>query len=149
MTVRFTVPGEPKGKGRPRFAKRGNYVKTYTPDETAVYENLVTMCYKSSAHGAFFDSGVPICVVVDAFFSIPASVSKKKRQEMLWNNIRPTKKPDCDNIGKVVYDALNKIAFYDDSQIVIGLVRKFFSDTPRLEVEISTTDEDGFVKASQ
>ena len=50
---------------------------------------------------------------------------------------RPTRKPDFDNIGKIICDALNGIAYRDDAQIVDALVRKFYSDTPRVIVEIS------------
>jgi Holliday junction resolvase RusA-like endonuclease len=68
---------------------------------------------------------------------MPASASKKKQQSMLHGGIRPTKKPDCDNIAKAVLDALNGIAYYDDSQVVTVTVEKLYSDTPRVEVEIT------------
>lgn len=56
---------------------------------------------------------------------------------MIDRLIRPTRKPDFDNIGKIICDALNGIAYRDDAQIVDALVRKFYSDTPRVIVEIS------------
>ena len=40
-------------------------------------------------------------------------------------------------LGKIICDALNGIAYRDDAQIVDALVRKFYSDTPRVIVEIS------------
>ena len=58
---------------------------------------------------------------------------------MIDRLIRPTRKPDFDNIGKIICDALNGIAYRDDAQIVDALVRKFYSDTPRVIVEISDT----------
>ena len=41
--VVFTVPGEPQGKGRPRFArpKGSNFTMAYTPEKTVSYENRV------------------------------------------------------------------------------------------------------------
>ena len=42
MTM-FMVYGEPVGKGRPRFAKRGNFVSTYTPQKTKTYEDEIRM----------------------------------------------------------------------------------------------------------
>lgn len=54
--------------------------------------------------------------------------------------IRPTKKPDMDNIIKIIADALNGIAYYDDSQIVDTAVRKFYSDEPRVVVKISEVE---------
>ena len=55
---------------------------------------------------------------VTAFFEPPKSISKKKRAEMLEGKIWPAKKPDSDNIAKVVLDALNGIAYHDDTQII-------------------------------
>ena len=55
---------------------------------------------------------------------------------MLDGIIRPTKKPDADNVLKVVADSLNHIAYKDDSQIVDAYVRKFYCEKPRIEVTI-------------
>ncbi len=57
---------------------------------------------------------------------------------MLNGIIRPTKRPDFDNIGKIICDSLNMIAYHDDSAIVDGRVRKFYSDVPRVEVIIKS-----------
>jgi hypothetical protein len=42
MKIKFVVPGEPKGKARPRVTKAGI---TYTPKETVSYENWVKTCF--------------------------------------------------------------------------------------------------------
>ena len=78
-----------------------------------------------------------LSVRIFAFHSIPKSVSRKKHLAMIDRLIRPTRKPDWDNVGKIICDALNGIAYRDDAQIVDALVRKFYSDTPRVIVEIS------------
>jgi Holliday junction resolvase RusA-like endonuclease len=75
-------------------------------------------------------------IYIKACFSIPKSTSKKKHKLMLENIIRPTKKPDADNIAKIVCDALNGIAFLDDKQIVDARITKWYSDTPRIEIII-------------
>lgn len=87
--------------------------------------------------GLQFPDDAMLSVRIFAYLSIPKSVSKKKRTAMLEGLIRPTKKPDHDNIGKIVCDALNGIAYRDDAQIVDSLVRKFYSDKPCVLVEIS------------
>jgi len=135
MKTKFTIYGEPQGKGRPNFSKIAGHVTTRTPDETVLYENLVQTEYRLQSGQRFPDDAM-LDVRVFAYYSIPKSVSKKKRQAMLNHKIRPTKKPDFDNIGKVICDALNKIAYRDDSQIVDAMVRKFYSDTPRVVVTI-------------
>lgn len=71
---------------------------------------------------------------ITAYYPIPKSTSKKQHQAMLDGQIRPTKKPDWDNIGKIICDALNGIAYKDDSAIIEATVQKFYSDEPRVEV---------------
>lgn len=136
MKIKFTIHGEPEGKGRPRFRKHGKFPQPYTPDGTLSYENLIKVEYQNQCGGLKFDQGTPLDMRITAYYTIPKSVSKKKRELMLQHVIRPTKKPDFDNLGKVVCDALNKIAFYDDVQIVDAQVRKFYGETPRVVVTI-------------
>jgi len=144
MKVEFTVLGEPQGKARARtihFDKNGNRLpkpRSYTPEETTLYENLIITEYRQQTRGYRFPDGEYIDMSVTAYYSIPASVSKKKRELMLTGKIRPVKKPDWDNIGKVVADSLNKIAYVDDSHITDGQIKKYYSDQPRLEITIQT-----------
>ena len=138
MKVSFTIPGEPQGKGRPRFAKVGSYVRTYTPDKTATYENLVRLEYERQCSGLRFDDSDMLDMMIFAYYSIPKSASKKKKALMLEGAIRPSKKPDIDNVVKVIADSLNNIAYKDDVQIVDAMLRKFYSDTPRVDVVIES-----------
>ena len=131
--IKFTVWGEPKGKGRPRFTKNGH---TYTPAGTVSYEDLAKLEYKQQCGDIRFDKGVMLDMKISAYFAIPKSASKKKQRQMLEGELRPTKKPDMDNIIKIIADGLNGIAYYDDSQIVECTVRKFYSEEPRVEVMI-------------
>ena len=75
-------------------------------------------------------------VRIIAYYAVPRSASKKKRQEMLDGAIRPTKKPDLDNVCKIVCDSLNGIAYHDDAAIVDCQVRKFYTENPRVDVII-------------
>jgi Holliday junction resolvase RusA-like endonuclease len=77
-----------------------------------------------------------LTIDIDAYFEIPKSASKKNKQLMNNGGIRPTKKPDLDNIMKIVCDALNKVAYADDSQIVSAIVKKFYDEMPRVEIDI-------------
>ena len=133
MTVKFTVLGEPRGKQRPRMTRNGH---TYTPAETVQYENLVRMEYRRQCSDYRFPDDAALDMRIMAYYAIPKSASKKKRQEMLAHRIRPLKKSDWDNGGKIIADSLNEIAYKDDVQIVDGQVRKFYSDQPRVVVTI-------------
>ena len=77
---------------------------------------------------------------IKAFYSIPKSKSKKVKALMLDGTIRPTKKPDMDNVVKIIADALNQVAYRDDTQIVDCQCRKFYSENPRVEVSIRTVE---------
>lgn len=140
-SISFTIPGKPGAKGRPKFARRGNFVTAYTPKDTVNYENLVKLYYAEAAAEAGYDmNSIPKGIFqldVIAYFDIPKSKPKAWKDLALDGAIRPTSKPDWDNIGKIVADSLNKIAWTDDSYIEDGRVRKFFCEIPRTVVIIT------------
>ena len=136
MKIRFEVPGEPRGKGRPRFSNRGGYVRTYTPKETADYEKLIRDEYKKQCGDAYFPRGTPLDVRIVAYFGIPKRTSKKKAESMRNKEIRQLKKCDIDNIIKAILDAVNGVAYQDDIQVIDIQARKFYSDNPRVTVSI-------------
>ena len=135
MKAKFCIYGDPQGKGRPRFSTVCGHVHTRTPEKTVLYENLIKTEYIQQA-GTRFPDDAMLDIRIFAYYSIPKSVSQKKRQAMLEKKIRPTKKPDWDNVGKVVCDSLNGIAYRDDAQVVDCQVRKFYGDSPKVIVTI-------------
>lgn len=134
MIFTFEIVGEPQGKGRPRFSTRGGFVKTYTPEKTASYENFVKVCYLNKYKGQKLDG--EIIAEIIAYFSIPKSFSKKKRVQAIEGKIMPTKKPDTDNIAKTILDSLNGIAFEDDKQVVALLVKKIYGEEAKVVVTL-------------
>lgn len=147
----FNIPGEPMGKGRPRFSTFNGYVRTHTPKETTTYENKVIMSYRQEHEEMVFANNEMIHAEIDAYFIIPKSRYRFHKKtgttdldklglEMLENKVRPTKKPDCDNIAKIVLDALNGIAYYDDSQVVSLVVRKHYAETTHVKVMLCSAD---------
>ena len=135
MTM-FIVYGEPVGKGRPRFAKRGNFVSTYTPQKTKTYEDEIRMM-ASAAMGSSEPLDTPVTVAIYIRVGIPASYSKQKRKDALAGTIKPTKKPDLDNIAKAFLDAMNEIVYLDDKQVVGLHVTKVYAETPAVEVMVT------------
>lgn len=132
----FTVYGEPQGKARARTVRSGGKVHSFTPQKTADYEELVRRAWLASGETGYFNK-TPIAVKILAYFQIPKSVSKKKREEMLDDFVRPTKKPDADNIAKIICDGLNGIAYGDDAQVVDLEVTKYWTDgDARVEVTL-------------
>lgn len=120
--VNFKVFGNIVGKGRPRFGKNN----VYTPQKTKNYEQFIQYQFlnkypnfKILEEALFFD--LLICQ------KIPKQTSKKNQQLMLGGAIHPTKKPDIDNVFKLVADALNGIVYIDDKQIVKTKIKKIYS----------------------
>ena len=142
MTITFTVPGAPTGKQRPRVTMRGGYAKAYTPDKTVNYENLVKLMYGQEAKGRVFDRDKSLRMLIVALYDIPQSTSKKKAELMRIGQIRPTKKPDLDNVAKIICDALNGVAYHDDASVVDLKVVKYYSDTPGVTVTIEEVETD-------
>ena len=136
--ISFVVPGVPVGKGRPRFAKRGNFVSTYTPERTASYENLVKVLAMQAMKGTQ-PLPYPVRVVIDVAICPPASWSKKKRAQALNGETYPTGKPDIDNVAKGILDAMNGVVYLDDKQVISLTIRKFYRDSDyafvRVEIE--------------
>lgn len=138
MNISFEIPGEPQGKARPKVTRtKSGKSLTYTPDKTVSYEELVRLRFFHTAGESFhFEHGVPLYLIVTAYMSIPKSKSERVKTDMLAQRIRPTKKPDFDNVFKIICDALNGIAYADDTQIVDAQIVKRYSNIPRVEVEI-------------
>ncbi|KAF6618291.1 RusA family crossover junction endodeoxyribonuclease [Paenibacillus sp. EKM102P] len=78
----------------------------------------------------------PVAVEVGFRYPFPKSWTKKRLKEALESQELPTIKPDIDNCVKGIFDALNKIAWNDDSQVVALVTRKYYSDHPEIEVKV-------------
>lgn len=142
QTITFTVMGEPFGKQRPRFMRNGH---AYTPAETREHEELIRAAYIAycgrcgiDINAPFFGANIPVYVAITAYFKIPKTATKAKRRMCASGEIKPTVKPDWDNIGKLVTDALNGLAYADDKQVCYAAVSKLYAtdDIPRVEIEI-------------
>lgn len=135
LVLVYSVYGEPVGKGRPRFARRGNFVSTYSPQKTKTYEDEIRLMAKA-AMGASEALETPVTVAIYIRVGIPKSFSKQKRKDALENIERPTKKPDIDNIAKCFLDAMNGIVYLDDKQVVSLHITKEYAETPAVDVMV-------------
>ena len=136
-SVAFRVYGTIKGKGRARTVRNKYTGKTmsFTPNDTKSYEDCVRAAYLEKAKGVTFDKE-PVAIEIRCYFIIPKSMTKLRRQMAIDKAVFPTKKPDLDNVMKIVCDALNKIAYYDDSQVVFSTVGKVYSDKDMEYIEV-------------
>lgn len=130
--IRFTVPGTPVAKGRPRITTWGGIAHAYTPAKTVAYERLVALAGKKAMDGAL-PSREPLSVSATAVFPIPKSWPRKRREAAHWH----TSRPDGDNIAKALGDGLNGVCWHDDSQVAVWRIVKCYGETPGLHVEVA------------
>ena len=135
MELKFVVNGEAVGKQRPRVVKRGRYVRTYTPEKTVTYEAHVRECYWNQIGDRMLRGAVKARIA--CYFAPPKSITKKVYGRIVVGEELYTKMPDCDNIAKVVCDALNGVAYADDKQIVACSVKKVYGQFPMIKVKIA------------
>ena len=125
----FTIPGTFTGKQRPQTVTlRNGRSLTYTPKKTVNYETFVKLIYLENHFPNLQKS--PFFMQVDIYYQIPKSYSKKLKEQCLKQQAEPIKKPDDDNIVKAISDALNGIAYYDDSQRTELIATKNWTDGP-------------------
>ena len=133
--VTFMVEGTPVPKGRPRFARRGKFVSTYSPKTTVDYESKVSESAKL-AMGASEPLETPVGAYIYITLPVPASYSKKRTQACLSGEERPTKKSDIDNYCKAIFDGMNGIVFVDDSLVVSLHATKVYGTIGMVEVMV-------------
>lgn len=145
--VTIILPGPPRGKGRPRTAVRGSFATIFTDKKTRNYENELKAAGIKAMEGIEVATG-PLSVAIRAYMPIPDSWSKKKRSAALAGDLMPTTGIDLDNICKML-DGLNHrapvykgdkskwpIVWGNDAQIINLHAMKFYSDEPRLEIDV-------------
>lgn len=134
--VAFTVPGEPQGKGRPRVGRVSGHARLFTPAKTVAYEGLVAHAAQQAMRGAPPIDGA--CFIdLTVCCAVPASWSNRKRASALAGEVRPTKKPDADNVLKAVCDGINGVVWADDVQAVEVRLRKVYAATPGVFVNVA------------
>jgi Holliday junction resolvase RusA-like endonuclease len=131
--VTFKLDTDPVGKQRARYARRGNFVQTYTPDKTRNYEALIKEA-ATEAMGSSEPLETPVNLYLYIRAPIPQSYSKKKVADCLNGIEKPIKKPDASNVLKSVEDAMNGVVYRDDCQIVNFHVTKVYSSQSGIDV---------------
>lgn len=129
----FEIKEKAIGKERPRYSAKTH--RMYTPTRTSSFEEKVQWAFKSKYNIQSEPSTKPFKAKIIAVFKPAESLSKKKKEELLFK-INYTKKPDADNIAKAVLDSLNGLVYKDDSQITALLVLKDYGTENKVIVEL-------------
>lgn len=139
MRTTFTIYGTPVAKARARTVFRGGKVRSFTPKKTVDWENSIrgqSLKYKPKT-----PSTGEISIEIIAYRQLLKSFSKKKRSQAIEGILRPSTKPDLDNIFKSVTDALEGLYYVNDSQIVDIKASKFYSENPGIVIMIESKEE--------
>lgn len=135
--LKFTVMGEPCAQGRPRFSTRNGYVKAIDPAKSRNQKAFIRYIATDAAKMQGWDyTDKALSVEITAVLSVPKSKPKKWQADAIRGRIRPTKKPDIDNVYKLITDALSGVIYADDKQIVSCRISKIYGTEPRTEVII-------------
>ena len=127
--LQFTVPGIPTPWAR---TGGGKTVARFTPAKQGSAAGAIKLLCSHAMRGASPFEG-PVRLTVTAIYPWPKSWSPKKRSvRRFWK----TSRPDVDNLGKIVADALNGVAWIDDAQIALMSVAKRYHEIPALHVHV-------------
>lgn len=163
QAVLIVIEGEPVGKGRPKFAVQGGFVRVYTPEKTRDYELEIQMEVGRALYGQAMAERIyglrklpakdmflmlqfapaflgPVKIDMEIAHSIRASWPKGKQEAARLGNIAPTIKIDFDNCAKIFCDAFNGCMWADDTQVIEANIRKKFSDNPYVSVCVTPID---------
>lgn len=125
----FEVYGDAIGKQRPKGTSRGGFVRMYTPKKTIVYENLVSDAYlRKYTIDDMIQKPNGVSAKIIVLKKIPKSYAKKKTAAILNGGVCLISKPDVDNVAKSVLDALNGVAYEDDTQVCNLHIEKHYTD---------------------
>lgn len=136
--MKYVFDIAPVAQGRPRFSGRGKFTHAYDPPKSKKFKGDLARIAVKQANEQTFYAGKHVPIEVHLKFYIPMlkSFSKVKHEMASSGYLRPPKRPDLDNYLKGTLDGLNGIFWEDDGQIVELHAGKYYSDEPRIEMEI-------------
>ncbi|MGE7621712.1 RusA family crossover junction endodeoxyribonuclease [Viridibacillus sp. NPDC096237] len=132
--ITFEIDGDVQAQQRPKFSRFGKGVSVRDPKESKDYKSFVRLVASEHALDELITE--QIILRIDVYRKIPKSFSKKKHLQAVEGELRPTTKPDIDNLVKGIKDGLSKVIWHDDSQVIELVARKFYSDKPKAVVTI-------------
>lgn len=141
--VELTILGEPFGKQRPKSSFKNGFTRIYTPQKTIDYEHIIATEFNNKYGHIVFEKDEPIKVTIVMLFGLnkgdygKKGLNKSGRDKL--EQLYCTKKPDGDNCEKLLYDALNKSCFIDDSQVATcSWIKAYTTETPRIMIRLES-----------
>ncbi len=130
--IHIVLPGQPVGKGRPRFGGG----RAYTPKKSKDYEQLLAAEARQEMDQFNLEATeLPCKMIILAQFAIPKSWAKWRQQAAQLGEYTPGR-PDIDNVAKSALDAFNGIVYVDDAQVYDLQIKKTYGQ-PLLIASVS------------
>jgi len=134
MAITFEVPGDPVPQPRPRITTRGGHGHAYTPASHAIHAYRAAIAAAARSAGATPTDAAPLTLIVDLVFARPKSHYRKSG---LRDDAPKLPRADCSNVLKGIEDALNGVAWVDDSQVGKVVIEKVYGTEGRTTVRIA------------
>lgn len=129
--IELFIPIIPKAQQRDRIASTGGHARSYKSKEQRTEEdNLRALIYRELPTHVLWPIKTAIRLFIGAGLPIPASTTKRARNEILTGLVMHTKKPDLDNIAKHLKDVGSGVIWQDDRQIWELRIKKYYSEEP-------------------
>jgi Holliday junction resolvase RusA-like endonuclease len=132
MAITFSGPGDPVPQPRPRVSTVGGFGRAYVPKDHAIHAYRQAVALAARAAG-LVEATAPVSVIVDAVFARPKSHLTKSGVKA---SAPALPRPDVDNLGKAVLDALQEV-MGDDTNVGRLLVEKTWGTEGRTTVRIT------------
>lgn len=133
---KIVILGDAKAQTRPRAAARGKHVKIYEDPKMRDWKIEFMSVLNNMLPEKFIPGEGEVRIDIKVFVLPPKKFSDAKTFLAESGFIRPTKKPDFDNIAKSIVDASKNVLWKDDKQITFARIEKFYSLKPRMEIQI-------------
>lgn len=143
LTYRGKVQAQQRPRGRARVGRNGKtFVQVYDPQQSTDFKSAlkyIALMELDKRGGEPISTACRVNLTV--IMPIPASFSKKKREQIFLGQLFPTRKPDVDNLMKSVLDGVNGAFLMDDRYVVEATVSKRYGEYEGLHLTIETMDE--------
>lgn len=131
-TIKFVVPGKPRGKQVARVTRFGTFIPAQTRAEIEAVKYIALAAMRGAAPFAG-----PVCIRLCAYVPVPQAWSRADTAAALAGEILPTVKPDGDNYEKLVWDGCKRVVWLDDKQVTDWHGWKRYSADPRIVVHVT------------
>ena len=131
-SITFTIDGQPKALARHRSTRSGH---TYDPQSNKDAKKKIVDAAKAVMFASRMDKPLEGALKLDVTFFM-------KRPKATPNTVvYCTKRPDLDNMEKLLNDALQGVLFGDDSQVCLIVSEKIYGDDPKTEITYAEIGE--------